>query len=361
MRITLLIGAVLVLFAASCTKEKNLGNTPDPGPYDKHGMLVNMADAVIIPDYARFSSSLDSVVTSFKTFTTTGSLPHFSSLKEKFRSCYKEYQRVSPYEFGPAETAVMQMNTNVFPTDTGRINNNINAGGYSLSTASNLVAKGLPALDYLLFGHNASESSMHYKLAGDTKRQQYVSDILADMQARTATVRTGWNDYRNTFVNSLGTDVGSSIGFLVNRINFELDYLKNAKVGIPAGKKTLGQPVPGNCEAFYSGYSVEFALETLYAIERMYRGGDGKGFDDYLEHLESKYGNELLTAAIDRQFNTARTKLQAIPSPLSAQVTANPAVVDAAYVELVKLLVLLKTDMPSALGVVITYQDGDGD
>jgi hypothetical protein len=28
---------------------------------------------------------------------------------------------------------------------------------------------------------------------------------------------------------------------------------------------------------------------------------------------------------------------------------------------LVKLLVLLKTDMPSSLGVVITYQDGDGD
>jgi len=39
----------------------------------------------------------------------------------------------------------------------------------------------------------------------------------------------------------------------------------------------------------------------------------------------------------------------------------NPSVVDAAYVELQKQVVLFKTDMPSSLGVLITYQDNDGD
>jgi predicted lipoprotein len=171
-----------------------------------------------------------------------------------------------------------------------------------------------------------------------------------------------WNSsYRNTFVNSLSTDVGSSIGFLVNQVNFELDYLKNAKVGIPLGKKTLGISMPEKCEAYYGKQSVQYALETLKAIERVYNGGSGKGFDDYLDHLGAEYNGGSLNGAIQNQFSVAKSKLSAIPDPLSAQITSNPAIVDAAYAELMKLLVLLKTDMPSSLGVIITYQDGDGD
>ena len=56
-----------------------------------------------------------------------------------------------------------------------------------------------------------------------------------------------------------------------------------------------------------------------------------------------------------------RSKLIAINGVLSNQIVANPTLVNAAYIEHLKLLVLLKTDLPSNLGVVITYQDGDGD
>jgi uncharacterized protein len=80
-----------------------------------------------------------------------------------------------------------------------------------------------------------------------------------------------------------------------------------------------------------------------------------------LEHLKVMYGNETLNSAINKQFALAFSKLNSIPGNISQQVLANPNAVDAAYVELVKLLVLLKTDLPSSLGVVITYQDGDGD
>jgi predicted lipoprotein len=190
---------------------------------------------------------------------------------------------------------------------------------------------------------------------------------MQDMSDKINNVLQNWNSaYRTTFINSLGTDVGSSIGFLVNQINYELDYLKNAKIGIPLGKKTLGTPMPSNCEAYYGGQSVEYALKTLQAIENLYLGRsaagiNGKGFDDYLNHLNIKYGETTLDAAIQAQFGVAKSKLSAIQNPLSEKVNTNAAVVDAAYTELVKLLVLLKTDMPSNLGVVITYQDGDGD
>jgi len=259
------------------------------------------------------------------------------------------------------------MNFNVFPTDTVQINSNINSGTYNLDAANNLDAKAFPALEFLFYGLNKSENSVLQEFVSSTNKRNYVSDLLSNMSTKLNAVLNAWNSgYKTTFKNSLNTDVGSSIGYMVNQLNFELDYLKNAKIGTPLGKKTLGIAVPTSCEAYYNGNSIQLAKATLFAIETMYlgrsqSGTNGMGFDDYLSHLKANYNGGLLSDAIANQFNVAKTKLNAIPNPLSQQVTSNPTIVDDAYVELVKLLVLLKTDMPSNLGVIITYQDGDGD
>ncbi|MEO6304454.1 MAG: imelysin family protein, partial [Bacteroidia bacterium] len=333
----------------------------------KQGMLTNMADNIIIPNYTSFKISLDSLSAAFSTFSSNGSLASFQKVKTKYNDAYLKYQRVSLFEFGPAETNIIRMNLNIFPTDSVQIKSNINSGIYDLASAANFDAKGLPALDYLFYGKDQTEASMLQLFTASPNRKQYVSDLLNDISGKINSVITSWNgSYRSQFTTSLGTDIGSSIGFLVNQLNFEVDYLKNSKIGIPLGKKTLGVPEPTKCEAYYGGQSVQYALETLGAIENVYlgksQGGvDDKGFDDYLDHLNSQYNGESLNIAIKNQFSIARIKLTAVQNPLSTQVTSNATIVDAAYIEVLKLLVLLKTDMPSALGVVITYQDGDGD
>ena len=74
------------------------------------------------------------------------------------------------------------------------------------------------------------------------------------------------------------------------------------------------------------------------------------------EHISGSLNN-----AIKTQFGIAKAKLALVNEPLSDAVINNAAAVDAAYLEIQKLLVLLKTDMPSVMGIIITYQDGDGD
>jgi uncharacterized protein len=359
---------ILFLCAAaliSCKKKP--GEPPLPAnPFDKQALLINMADNITLPNYASFKVTLDSLTTSYNKFKNSNSLGDFQQTKQWLLEANLKYQKIDLFEFGPAENVIVRMNFNVFPTDTPQIKSNISAGTYNLDAAANLDAKGFPALDFLFYGRNASEASIHQLFVVSAARRQYVSDLLTNMHAKISSVISQWSTYRNTFVNSLGTDVGSSIGFLVNQINFTLDHLKNEKMGIPLGKKTLGVPAPDKCEAYYSEKSVQFAYETLLQIEDAYlgrstAGNNGIGFDDYLMHLDLKHNNNTLFNAIENQFTQAKTKLAAIPSPLSTQVVSNASQVDAAYVELVKLLVLLKTDMPSGLGVIITYQDGDGD
>lgn len=363
--IILLVFSLSLVFL-NCRKKDDKKEEPKE-VYDKQAMLTNLADNVILPLYSSFKVSLDSLVTAYSDFKSSGSISDFQQVKQKFAVSYLKYQRCDLFEFGPAEAVIFRSNFNIFPTDTLQIKSNISSGSYDLGTISNLDAKGFPAIEFLLYGSNSNELDVVMSFTNSANRKQYVSDLISEMSAKFNTIYSTWNStYRTTFINSLGTDVGSSIGFLVNQINFELDYLKNAKIGTPLGKKTLGTPVPGSCEAYYTANSVKYAIETLQLIENVYlgrnsSGGNGKGFDDYLIHLDSKYNGGSLNDAINAQFGVAKAKLSMIGSPLSDQVITNATVVDAAYVELVKLLVLLKTDMPSNLGVIITYQDGDGD
>ncbi|MDO8999807.1 MAG: imelysin family protein [Bacteroidota bacterium] len=357
----------LVFTLVFCKKKPKTVDEDPAESFDKQGMLTNIADNVIIPSYTVFKISLDSLSLAFNTFNSSNSLIDFQKVKSKFNVVYLNYQRISLFEFGPAETNILRMNLNVFPTDSVQIKSNVANGSYDLSSAINFDAKGLPALDYLFYGKNQNEVVIVQSFSTTPNRKQYVTDLINDMSVKVNSIVGSWNGtYRSQFINSLNTDIGSSIGFLVNQLNFELDFLKNNKIGIPLGKKTLGIPEPTKCEAYYGEQSVQYAVETLHAIENVYlgrsqSGNDGKGFDDYLEHLKSQYNGQSLNVAINNQFSIAKTKLAAIQNPLSSQVISNVAVVDAAYLELLKLLVLLKTDMPSSLGVIITYQDGDGD
>ena len=362
-----IIAFVFLITAVACKKKDQTEPSDEPATsFDKQALLVNVADQIILPNYLSFQAELLSLKNSFEEYSANPTFASFENVQSKLIGTYTAYQHISLYEFGPAEEVVVRSNFNVFPTDTVQINNNITSGTYNLNLASNFDAKGLPALDFLLFGNGIATADLHNQFATNTNKQGYVKDLLSDMKLKIENVIAGWNTYRGTFVNSLSTDVSSSIGYLVNQLNFELDYVKNAKIGIPLGKKTLGIPLPTNSEAFYSAKSLVYAKESLKAIEAIYLGknslgSNGLGFDDYLDHLKIDYNGESLNSAIKKQFGVAFAKLNTIPETLSQQVLSNPASVDAAYVELVKLLVLLKTDMPSSLGVVITYQDGDGD
>jgi predicted lipoprotein len=363
-----IFAAVVLLTSASChKKEKKNGPEEPASTFDKQAMLVNYADNLILPCYANFKISLDSLITVYGSFKTSGSQNDLQLVKQKLNSAYLNYQRISLFGFGPAEDLAVRINFNIFPTDTSQIKANIANGNYDLALANNTDAKGFPALDYLFYGNNISEAQMAATFSASTARKQYADALLSEMSSKISQVIAAWNSaYRTTFVNSLGTDVSSSIGYMVNQINYELDYLKNAKIATPYGLRSGGTPLPGDCEALYGGQSTTYALETLTIIENTYlgksfAGNNGKGFDDYLDHLGAQYAGGSLNAAITAQFAAAKTKLAAVGNPLSAKVISDPLLVDAAYKELVKLLVLLKTDLPSNLGVVITYQDGDAD
>ena len=88
---------------------------------------------------------------------------------------------------------------------------------------------------------------------------------------------------------------------------------------------------------------------------------NGVGFDDYMNFVNAEYNSESLSNVINNKFNEISNGLNSLNDPLSNEVTINKTGVQEVYQELQQLVPFIKVDMTSALGVLITYQDNDGD
>ena len=364
-RNTIWIFAVVAGCLTACDESVNKADN-----FDRQAMLRNIGENLILPGYENLRQSIADLNASITSFTSAPNEENLEQAKEDLLHAYKLWQRVSFYEFGPAAEQLLRTSFNSFPADNLTIEANIEAGDYNLNVISNFDAKGLPAIEYLLFNDSAEAITAQFTTQEHFEnRQKYLIDVVTDMLTRIQAVAEAWDpsgeNYLQVFINRTGTDVGSALGMLVNTLN--LHYEKNtrdAKIGIPLGVRSLGEPIPRNVEAYFSHRSVLLALENLEAIHHFYLGAgseDGLGLEDYLQALDAKHNNEQLAKVIDDQFLAAIEEVGKIPSPYSKTVVENPEQAEAAYTELQKLVVLLKVDMPSALGVLITYQDNDGD
>ena len=368
-KITLLllagIAISVVVINFSC-KKKGADSTPKVS-FDRKALLTNMGNNIIVPAYQDLITKYRAFDSLSVVYTRNLDAGKLNVIQAKFKELYTAWQACSPVELGKADQAFLNLNNNTFPADTDKINGFISSGSINLDAAANVSAKGFPAIDYLLFGGSNDAVVALFTTDAKASSRQLCFQLIADRIGSNLTdVLNDWKStYLNTFIAADGTDVGSSVGMLINKLDYDLDVLKNNKLGIPMGKQSMGVLYPQKTEAYYSGISAQLIVAQLQAMQNIYLGkgtqGDVIGFDDYLSQIGAKYNGGSLNDTIKNAFTVAISKVQAVPDPLSAAIVTNPVPVNEAYAAVQKLLVLLKTDMPSALGVLITYVDNDGD
>ena len=100
---------------------------------------------------------------------------------------------------------------------------------------------------------------------------------------------------------------------------------------------------------------------NIDGLANVFNGGSGQGLDDYLNYLDKKTGHVLLSTDIVNQLNAISAKTTTFSNTLEYNILNNDAPVKDLYALLQGLVAEIKTDMPSAFGVFITYNDTDGD
>ncbi len=353
----------------SCSNNTGSDGEPD---FDREEMLENYGNNIIIPAYEAFQESVNNLDASATAFSDVPTADNLQALRDDLKQARLAWQDASIFQFGPAEMQVLRTYVNTYPTDTEQIQSNIESGDYSLGTIDNQDAAGFPALGYLLHGVGETDEEIITQYTTDPdaeNRRQYLLDNVSFIKENIDAVVEEWSpnggDYLGTFLSedNAGTDVGSSIGMLVNAMVLHYErFLRDGKIGIPSGVRSAGVPRPTAVEAYYGGYSVELAIANMEAFKRLFLGNgldgsEGLGLQENLQAL----GADDLSTQIVTTFDESLTELENLSDPLSEQIENDNESVTNTFQKLQDMIALLKADMTSVLGVTITYQDNDGD
>jgi len=336
--------------------------------FDTAALLNNIGENIIIPRYNILKEESDNLNTQLDNFKNDINANQLNLLREQFKATYLAWQACSTFEFGPAGILSLRTVINTFPTDTTIINQNITNNINDLTSTADYDAIGLPALDYMLYGKFNTDTDFVNYYSNNNNALTYLEVLITKINEDINQVDTEWNSsYIETFKNATGTDVASSLGLLVNEMNLDFEsYIRDGKVGIPLGIRSLGVIQLEKAEAYYSDYSLELCLESVEQIQDLFNGVstegvNGIGLDDFLDAVKATNGEDNLSDKINTQFDDIIIALEELDSSIPSAIDNNQAQVETVYNEMQQIIVLLKVDLTSNLGILISYQDNDGD
>lgn len=348
----------------SCDGKKNNSTA-----FDRKPLLENFANRIIIPSYADFRNKLNLLSNAILEFNLENSVSKLQIAKQRWAETYIAWQHCNAFNFGPAGedgiTKSLVDEIGVFPVSVQKIEMAIeNQTGFNNFDRD---ARGLLTLEYLLFDTMNNEVETVKKFS-DNKRMRYLDTVCKHSLEKVNQIVEKWNGgYKTEFINSTGSDAGSSITLLYNEFLKSYEYLKNFKLAIPLGKR-VGQikTEPKNVEALYSKMGFIALREHFTSIVNIWYGRNnsgsfGLGFKDYLMAVE---GGKELVQKIEVQIKTVQDLFMALPanSDLYLLIHSNTTLhLENIYVEILRTTRFFKSEMSSLLGIYITYSSGDGD
>lgn len=355
-----LAGALLLI--PSCNKGCKSSDC-----FDRKTMLQDIGNKVIIPAFSGFASHAQTLDTDAQAFCASPGLQTLQQLQQSWKETAYAIKHIELFKEGPVNSAFLYPAIDFWPVRSDDADAYL--AGSTPITKTDLeskgsTVKGSPVIEYLLFdktGGNTAVLDRFTTAALAARRRDYLLALTALLKEQAAQVYAEWTgSYLATFTHNDGTGISSSSNSLVNALFGLTDYIKGTKIGTPAGKKD-GTLYPTHVEAYYSDASTAFILANLDILEACFNGGDGQGFDDYLDFMEAELDGVPLSQVIRNQFEVCRTQCNALGMPLSDAVLQSPQATDELYTEWQRLLVYLKVDMVNNLGIVITLNDNDGD
>ena len=328
--------------------------------FDPSPSLVFYADDVIVPSYEDLQASFDALEGAVLSLRNNVDQSNLNAARNALKNAGLAWQLCSYFDFGPAEDQALSLSINPFPVNEQQVLFSANSGKSTFTDVESFD-RGIPALDFLLHGLAPSDEVQRDTMMNNPAYLDYAVAIVEDMKSRVKQTVSDWTSYRNEFISRTGTSAGESVSLLINGLNKSFEDIKRDKIGVPSGVLSLGFTNPKSVESYRGGYSLDYALKAVSDARKIYVGQEGLSIADMVKHTGATVGEASLHQAILEQYEDMDSSLQVIQPPLSEAIDKQEEDVIATYNSLTQQVVHLKTDMPSALCIAITYIDNPSD
>jgi len=364
-QIIVLLFTALALVACSGNGGSNGPNLND---FDRKQMLSDWSD-IIIASYEAYNVETTKLESTAVDFQASPSLETLNALTSQWENSYMVWQHVSMFEIGPASDVNLRNSTNIYPTDTTAIHQNILRESMKFTLPSTFDEQGFPALDFLLFGLASSPEATVEFYQTNPAYSDYLVSITDHMNDLSTTVLSEWsNIYGDEFVENSENMASGSVDMFTNDFIFYYEKAFRAgKIGNPAGVFS-SDALPELVEARYHGnFSKTLTLEALNATQLFFNGQShytetrGESFASYLDYLNTMKEAADLSTLINDKFDDSRSYVQTLDEDFVAVIENDKFDLIRAFDLLQQNVVLMKVDMLQALGINVDYVDADGD
>jgi len=336
--------------------------------FDRRAMLDNIATNIIEPQHEAFFAEALALQSAIHTLQADLNLQNLTTAQAAWKRAAYEWAKCEL--FSSQRIMLLHNQINKWETNTHFIENFI-AGDEELDSAFietiGSTAKGLPAIEYLIFEPAQDNAAVLDQLASNTRRLDYLVALADNLIFKTEELLNVWSragvKYLETFITAdgEGNNSQSTISRLTNEMVVYLDDILNRRLEIPLGRNTGGTIQPESLQAWRSGYSAALIQSRLEGFQWAFNGGEGIGFDDYLDFLGATYEGEPLSAVINQRVERVLGTLERLEAPLYQLLAQDPEQVRTLTAQVRNLFILVRVDMVSWLGVTLTFTDRDGD
>ncbi len=347
--------------------------SPGCGPAEedpREGVLRHLADAGAAGarDLAESTAELEAATRSLCAAPTVASL---GETQESWGRARRSWSRHAAFGFGPAKAQSSALD--FWPVRISTVEEAIAAaptvedsayvGGLGVS------ARGLPALEYVLFGDSGGAEEVVEALrdpeGSGGPRCVYAVMVAEDIAARAETIAVAWEtEYADELRlagqgSALFATRKEAVDAVVNHLIDALATIVNAKLDAPLGNLTGTPPNPEALESRFSARTVADLQANLEGLWLAYHG-EVDGEPAGIAVLVAAAGGDS-DARTREAYAVALEAVMALSTPATAALVAERDRFQTARDEIDTLRRLLKLDVASLLGVALTLSDNDGD
>lgn len=342
------------------------------GRVSKEALLRALTDEYFLPRLQAMATASRKLAESGKSYCAKPSEAKLRDLQAQWFATQQAWQELEPLPIGPVIKRNSYPEMDLWPTRPVLLMSLL-SGNDPLTPEEREAlpgrAKGLPAIERLIFNRHKTPTAMTKQLRG---RSCAVMAWLAEGVAEESKgLLTDWQNGYAVQLREAGKRpqervfglADHAVEDLVNYLIVGLDYIQSTKLEKPLQEYKWGSTKEELVEAPYSGASVALLAANLDGFVAIFFGSDGPGgkqigFDDYLEGLNKPE----LVRATRENVEEARQILKGFgKQPLQLLMQRRQADIERLRTLLWTIRERLERDVATAMNVTLSFEAKDGD